>query len=290
MLSDGRRIVDSFLFSEPHELDVLLCKLHAEDPRVDEWVAVEGAYTFRGEHKGLCLRKHLEEDERFAPFRHKFTVVEQRENMLRKGPCEKHFFEVEFASRELSREYILSKYGPRDLVTCSDVDEMLDFSDEDRCQRLDNFITETAARNQIAWVGMRKCWYDFDNFSDERKWFPLGPISRVRDEWRQRQAANLARPLDAGANPLAFEYSYCFSRDAIVRKLSTFSHDGFTTADVDRALAGNYWVKSDLLGQRRGDRPEDNFWTEPLTEKNSTRYVRENISWLKTWNTQRKEK
>ena len=282
MLSDGRKVVDSFLFSEPHEKEILLAKFHAGADGIDEFVAIEGAYTFRGEYKGLYLQNILDTDERFAPFRHKVTVLSCRESMLVGPACEREFFNVEFASRELSRAYILSKYSDRDFVTCTDVDEMLDFSDPRRAKHIDRILLEAAGQNKIAWIAMLKFWYDFDNASRERKFYPLGPISIVKGNWRQRQAPSHIVHVAHQPKWLAFEYSFCFSREAIYRKLCTFSHDGYTMADVDRALAGNHWVKSESLGQKAGDRPEDFFTKQELNKDNSPPYVLENISWLKT--------
>ncbi len=286
MLSDGRRVVDSFLVSEPHEAEILLAKLHAGGDVVDEFVAIEGAYTFRGEWKGLWLKRSLRDDARFVPFRDRVMVIECVDNLLGgRSPCEAHYFEVEFASRELSRPYIESRYGDHDLVTCSDVDEMLDFSEPRRARELDRFLVQCASAHKIAYVQMLKFWYDFDNRSDERKWFPLGPLSVVRDCWRQRQAPDhLVRLYRAEPDYAAFEYSFCFPREAVMRKLCTFSHDGYTQKDVDDALAGNYWVKCSAKGQRRGERHDENFRTVSLDESNSTFYVRENLARLKTHN------
>ena len=283
MLSNGSKVVDSFLFSEPFEKEVLLTKLIAEDPVVDEWVAIEDAYTFRGEFKGTSLRQIMDEP-RFERFRRKMHIISCQENMFSGHPCEENFFKVEFASRELSRDYILSKYEAQDLVGCSDVDELLDFSDQYRREQLDRILVEAVRNQRIALVKVLKFWYEFDNVSTERKWFPVGPVSVVKDCWRQRQAGEHLYTPYYEPFPLAFEYSYCFSRAEILRKLTTFSHDGYTEADVHNALNGNYWIKATSKGEKLGDRQEDFFERVVLSRDNSTQYVRENFEFLRTGN------
>jgi len=65
------KIVDSFLFSEPYEKELLLLKLQLEVSGIDEWVILENAYTLQGEKKGFHARKVLESDERFLPYLNK---------------------------------------------------------------------------------------------------------------------------------------------------------------------------------------------------------------------------
>jgi len=71
--------VNSFLFSEPHEKELLLLKFILENDGVDEWILLENAYTQQGEYKGLHATKIVGEDNRFAPYRHKLTVISKEE-------------------------------------------------------------------------------------------------------------------------------------------------------------------------------------------------------------------
>lgn len=70
------KVIDTFMFSEPYEKDLLLLKLELENDVVDEWFITEGAYTFQGEHKGHYIRDILNKDERFQVYNHKIKLFE----------------------------------------------------------------------------------------------------------------------------------------------------------------------------------------------------------------------
>lgn len=63
------KIVDTFLFCDEYEKELLLAKLTMQSTRVDLHILVESDVTFRGEYKGLQARKMVEEDDRFSPYR-----------------------------------------------------------------------------------------------------------------------------------------------------------------------------------------------------------------------------
>jgi Glycosyltransferase family 17 len=287
MLTDGRRLVDSFLFSEAHESEVLLAKLHAGGVLIDEFVAIESCYTFRGEYKGFWLAKALDTDPRFIPFRNKVTVIECKRNLFEevgKTHNEDGYFRVEFASRELSRDYIYGKYSDTDLVTCTDVDELLDCSDPVRSTIINTYLVRSASMSKIAWIQILKFWYDFDNACCEYKWYPVAPISVTRETWRLRQAPDRLVEVYKAPPFLAFEFSYCFPRNDIWRKLNTFAHNEYVEQDLDDALKNNHWIKCKKKGQYVGDREGDTFRTVPLTPLISTKYVLDNFERLRTRN------
>ena len=64
----GSRIVDAFLFSEPHEKEVLLVKLNLGARHVTEWVLIENEYTHQGGLKALHAREWIDGEPRFDPF------------------------------------------------------------------------------------------------------------------------------------------------------------------------------------------------------------------------------
>ena len=69
------RIVDTFLFSEPHEKEVLLIKLNLGAHYVAEWVLVENEYTHQSEFKGLFAQQMIDGDPRFDPFKDRLRII-----------------------------------------------------------------------------------------------------------------------------------------------------------------------------------------------------------------------
>ena len=65
------KIIDTFLFSEPHEEKVLLAKLHAEYEIVDQFILIESPFDFRGKPKGLFGEEIVSKPE-FKEFVDKF--------------------------------------------------------------------------------------------------------------------------------------------------------------------------------------------------------------------------
>src|SRR4051812_43876751 len=71
----GGKIVDSFLFSEVFEKELLLIKFILEEPHVSEWLILENAYSFQGEYKGLHAETMINGDKRFLPYRDRITFI-----------------------------------------------------------------------------------------------------------------------------------------------------------------------------------------------------------------------
>jgi len=57
------KIVDSFLFSEVYETELLLLKFILENEGVDEWIILENSYSFQGNYTGLHAQKILDADD-----------------------------------------------------------------------------------------------------------------------------------------------------------------------------------------------------------------------------------
>ena len=160
MLNDYK-IVDTFLFSEPHESDLLWVKFNLEDKHVDEWVIQENGFTLQGDIKPLHAGEVLK-DPRFAPFRDKITVISKNDLILPGNNTENVNFQREGWQRTLCRDHIQWKYRDiKTLVIVSDVDEAIDFSDEDRARRFAE-MADTHYPNQFT-VGRMRYWYDYDN-------------------------------------------------------------------------------------------------------------------------------
>ena len=69
------KIVDSFLFSEVFEKELLLLKFILEDQHIAEWIILENAYSFQGEYKGLHAQELINSDDRFLPFKDRITII-----------------------------------------------------------------------------------------------------------------------------------------------------------------------------------------------------------------------
>lgn len=274
------KFVDTFLFSEAYEKEILLLKLILEDSLIDEWVLVESDVTFRGDYKGLAARQLVEEDARFAPFRSRLTIIEQV-GRLADGPAGYGtFYENEELSRELAGKHVMAKYPDDTWVFISDVDEMLDATDSLRRETFLNKLQDPLA---TYYCSHNRFWYDFDNYcSWKGVRTPVLSVKAVRtghSNFRCRSRGVCWRK-DIESDPVAlfFEYTFCFPAEAMWRKLNSFIHDGYTREELGEALRLNTWVKSGARGERIGERgKEDWFERVRLTPENSPQYVRDNL-------------
>jgi hypothetical protein len=278
------RIVDTFLFCEEYERELLLLKLNLEDSVVSDFVLIESDVTFRGDFKGFHARKLIENDDRFAPFRAKLRIIEQKGRLF-DGPANyETFYENEERSRNLAYGF-LNKCDVDTWVLVSDVDEAIDAT----CpQRRIAFLDHLKANERkTIYFGHLRAWYDFNNHCSWKGIFtPATQVGTLWKEWstlrcRSRRAGqNVEVP--AGDNPFFFEYSFCFPKEAMWEKLNSFIHDGYTREELDVALATNSWVKSAKRCESVGSQPFDWFELVELTEKNSPKYVRDNFETLRT--------
>lgn len=278
------RLIDAFVFSEPHEADVLWVKLNVEAGLVAHWVAVENSYTFQGEYKGHHLRELMASDARFASFRSRLHVVE----------CEMapHFdpgsgpvtdadaLTIERLQRDSSVEHLLSTCDDSDWVLVSDVDECLDVTAPKRRRLL---LKKLAGAGDLVLVPRIRYWFDFDNRGLARRCVPLVSIAALRRDPRLYaiREQHIARPV-LWRHEMVFEYSYCFPREKILRKFETFSHAGFIAAEVDDALRYNHRPNSHLRARRLAWDAENWFLTRRLNSRNSPAFVREHLAELST--------
>ena len=280
------KIVDSFLFSEPYEKELLLLKLQLEDSGIDEWLVLENSYTLQGERKGFHARKVLESDERFQPYLGKITIIEKEyENKLlpRHVMMDEFSFKAEHVQRDFGYEHFINKYSDEDWIMISDVDEMMDFTDNNRYNEL---ISKMRSSNDgLLKVPTKRYWHDFDNeyrvlignavcnkkylLTHNKK------LSQVRFE-------NRCVLRKGWKNVIQFEYSSCYHKDFMLRKFYTSTHTGLSPEDLEKALLYNHRpVSPAYINKVRKDK-KFFFETVQLTKDNSPTIVRENLGQYKT--------
>ena len=277
------KVIDTFLFSEAYEDDLLYIKFKLENDGVDYWVIQENKYTLQGDEKGIFAQEVLKQ-ERFAEFRNKVVVLSGDWLHRPNEKDESVNFERENLQRTMATEFILNNFSNEDTkIIVSDTDESLDFSDCYRKDRINNIIRNT---HDVVYIGRMRYWYDYDNrcyLPNIR--IPVVDISalihnpNILGQVRHWQGLTF----DAGEEPLAFEYSYVFrDMEAVWRKKCTYSHTNFTKESVEIGLECNHWPRAIERGEKIGDNPHDFFEIVELTEKNSPAYIRENLATLKT--------
>lgn len=282
------KIVDSFLFSEVYEKELLLLKFILESPFVSEWVILENAYSFQGEYKGLQAKQLIEDDQRFQPFIHRVTVIsrEMQSELLDKNDVlDDKAFNVEYWQRDLAHDYFFNKYADNDWIIISDVDEMLDLTDATRCHEL--FTRMNSDANGMLHVSTKRYWFDFDNEYKILYGIPMCTKKYLQTTGKKLHDVRVEYHANLKMNwnkIIGFEYSSCFDAGHIVRKLETGAHMAFTEADLKQALRCNHRIISPK--RRRRLKPTDEFFldTIELDNQNSPKYVRDNLRSIKTYN------
>lgn len=293
------RIVDTFLFSEAHEAVVLLAKLHVESEVVLHWVAIENSFTTKGEWKGHCLKRLLHSDLRFRPFLERITVVETRQDFTldyrrdarlsaellarrlvgkrsRIPRDERRYFHAEVAQRDAGLDTALAKLGGSGWIMVSDVDEMLDGSSVGRGNLLRRALASNA---RILHLPSRRFVFDFNNISMARfRHVPMIHTSALSAGSSLGRLRNGQWGVVPGPDPLIFEYSYCYSKQAIHRKLDSFAHIHPGVDVLDRALECNHAL-IDISSTRL--RSEDLFKVVDTEEAQHPAYVSEHLDeWM----------
>ena len=286
MSSMSFRIVDTFLFSEPYEKELLLLKFTVEDAGVDEWVMLENSYTLQGEKKPFHAAKVLE-DKRFDPFRHKVKIIQGhikgKEVYKEVENNDAHAFNVEFAQREMVREYLEEKYDDADLVVVSDTDESIDFSNNKRKEEIYKAIQDNPGK--IVNLKLRRYWYDIDNEYLIPYAQTLIPVSKLRNDDRKlaeiRNANKAVSSFDT-KSVVAFEYSHVFPLAHIERKFRTFAHTGYTLKDLRQSFRCNHRPASKKYGKSVQKNDRYFFKSIEIDQNNSPAYVLQNDNLLRT--------
>lgn len=270
------KVINTCLFSEAHEANVLEIKLNCETLCMDEWIFIQSPYSFRGEYKGVCLEELLKE-ERFNPFKERIHIITIEENLFDKvgrEHSEAGYFQVEHHSRMACSDYIFSKYTDDTRVVVGDIDELIDFSSSSRRDEFFRLCNQTDKDLQLI---QNKMWWNFNNFSAYPKHLPVRTISSLKQGWKYFR--NEGCDTAVTDQLLSMEYSYCFDLAGNIRKTSTFSHDRYRAEHLERAFFLNSWHKRDheQLGQAW-----DFFETIELNPDNSPQYVLDNFDRLDT--------
>jgi hypothetical protein len=286
-------IVDTFLFSEPREVELLLLKLTLGDEVVSEWVVAESAYTFRGEHKGLFARRLVETDPRFARFRDRITVISSEAAFPAVRPDDPHgdaiTFRSQYAQRDQVLEHLTARWGAVSdaWLFVSDTDECLDGTTPAKRALLQRHLSLST---DFLMFDRVRFWFDIDNVWPAKRYTPLVRIPPLlRFLTTGHSLGEIRGPMtrgwpSAGLEGLVFEYSNCIDRDGVYRKYDTVGHVGMLREDLDRALACNHRPQFRIKGQSVGVSRDDWMHRIVLTERNSPAYVREHYSRLRTGN------
>lgn len=282
------RILDAFLFSEEHEKEVLLLKFILSDKHVDEWLICENAYSHQGDYKGLVARRLIANDKRFEPYRKKITIIEREQQfeVIDKTKVQDDIaFKAENWQRNLALPYFLEHYGGDDWIAINDADEMFDFTDENRVAE---FFKRLEGANEQGYlkVPRQRYWFDFDN-QHINTHTSLLCTKKFLVQNKHLTLSTLRKLYTFGAegweNAIIFEYSSCFSREYIMRKLDTNPHTGISRQSLEQALRCNHRAIP-LYMLKKKLKPTKHFFFEEveLTEKNSPLYVRQHLRELKT--------
>lgn len=305
----GGVIFSTFLFSDPEEINLLAIKIETEKYLVKEWVIVEGRYTFRGKPRNLILRDILNNDKRFDKYRERIHILECDENFFenfkhskktlllkffelslrkifnihyistRRTFQESRFFYVEKCTRDFATSKILELSSSEDdYILISDVDEILN---TENAEIRNSLRTIMQSKDLFVMLKRQRFIFDFDNFDSQLRFTPLVNVNLIRSggskisEFRLRSDGVPKVQL-----PYLVEYCFCMSLDAMIRKLTTFSHIGTTRDFVEFAMKvnGTFLMPDSNLSEIS--------WLEriDISDLQIPSYVKKNFSKLRTNN------
>ena len=296
------------MFSEPHEQDLLWVKFNIEDPYIAEWIITESSYNFQGKRKELYLEEILKQ-ERFAPFRNKIHYIKLDTNFHfeYEPPLKEVFkrkvkrflnrnfgkkfefvtytelasFYAEMNQRQACVPYIQKKYNPTDVVILCDTDEMFDFNDG----KIEEFEKLLSKNHTPFYIPRLVFCYDFDNYTNRKRNVPIIRANDLKNTKVQFiKHPKLKSFILKKEIPFVFEYTFCFSREAIWKKLSSFAHvTEMNKEDVEFCFDNNisFIVKNKISNIYRENK--ENFYEKLiLDETNSPTFVRKHFDCLKT--------
>ena len=286
MTEKGFKLVNMFLFSESYEKELLYLKLFLENNGVDEWVILENSYTLQGEWKGFHARNVLYTDDRFKPYLDKITIIEKEyvnQAIPRHVMMDTFGFKAEHVQRDFGYDHFVQHYGDNDWVQVSDVDEMLDFTDPERYHELVERLQASATG--LEKIPTQRYWYDFDNAYLPLLGLPICTrryLLTHRKKLSQIRFENRCILKKGWKHIIQFEYSSCFGKEHLLRKIYSGTHTGLGPEELEKSLLYNHRpVNPAYIDSVRKD---EKFFFErvTLTPGNSPAIVRENLSHYKT--------
>ena len=279
------RIVDAFLFSEPHEKEVLLVKLNLGARHVTEWVLIENEYTHQAEFKGLHAREMIDGDPRFDPFKDRLTIISGTHRFPEVDPAriDEQGLAADRAQRELARDYLLDTFDDDTWVLVSDADEALDVSSDENYDYLCRKVAKLG--EPVVPLPRTRYWYDIDNLWLDRRATTLVRVGEIRyhdTEMGQHRQTWTMRPIQ-WPNSVVYEYSYCYRREDIERKFRSFAHAVYSPDEIAQSIACNH-VPVSALRERKPDLTSHLSWFKKvkLSRRNSSEYVLRNQDLLRT--------
>lgn len=296
----------TFLFSDPAEIELLVGKIVTESHLIEKWVVVEGAFSFKGEFKGLRLAALIENDARLTDYREKIVLIEISDNLkrnisiierfrtkleivihkllgkntayLERSKIEKVFFDVEKRSRDAALNKILSIATPTDWLFITDVDEIVNLSSTIVRRQIEEATSNGAKFLQIQ---RRRYVFDFDNLDPRFRTVPLIQIELLMGE----KKFNISdfRFMNNGYTvlmdvPPVIEFSYCFNFVDIKKKLQDFAH----VAPSDKAILDAFKYNHHLRYDDDSDLLYFWFATDLNLGKYIPAYFLDNLNVLKT--------
>lgn len=296
----------TFLFSDPAEFELLVGKIITESHLVEKWFIVEGAFSFKGQYKGLRLKSLLENEERLKPFLSRMRIFEINENhvekntqmdrfsdfleggarrilkkdsgQIKRARMEKKYFEVEKYSRDVPMQSILEETEPSDWLFITDVDEIVNVSSREIKSNLLDVVNRGSKFMQIQ---RRRYVFDFDNLDPRFRTIPLIKIEILNMKSKLRISS--FRFMSNGdtvlmERPPVIEFSYCFNFNDIKQKLQDFAHLAPPDSSVQEAFMYNHHLRY------LDDADTNYFWfmKDQSIEEYIPEYFRENLNELKT--------
>lgn len=297
-------IISACMFSQKSEIELLYAKVVTEDPLVENWVIVEGAYSFRGDPKPLILKELLLNDPRFKEYIQKIHVVEVRKNfledfkygakyLLRKKIeilirklffgghvhvqrllLEGKFMIAEGASRDSAIPKIIElATSSNDWVLISDLDEILNLSNDS----IYNSIIQIMKSDELFHMLYRqKFIFDFDNLDYQQRFTPFINIELLKSKGSLTAFRGRIDGVAQIQFPFVTEYTFCFDLEGLFDKYAKHPHVSPTKESVLKALSVNSMTRYDDLPELRWYKKVD------LDDYIVPKYIKDNLSVLKT--------
>lgn len=299
------------MFSEPHEQELLWLKFNVEDPYIDKWIMTESSYTFQGRRKPIYINDILSQA-RFDRFRSKIHIITIDRNYnfeyeisfidlfkrkvkrwlnAHRGRnyelvpyAENASFYAEINQRQACVEYIKQHYTPIDIVIACDADEIFDFNEG----KIDIFKDILAEHATPFYIRREIFCYDYDNTANRLRYSPIVRLGDLLGSESSMHAIRHPQPskrvIAQAERLLAYEYTFCFSKEAIVKKLATFAHvTDLDEAALDFCFDNNIaLIAPNRIDQHYLKSSESFFTTLKINNENAPKYLRDNYDHFRT--------